>query len=283
MQGSVEALANALDQAVDRRRSGSTSSPAGVGGITETDVNLAKAGGAIIVGFNVRPAGKAQQLAEQEGVEIKLYEIIYDALDDVKKAMAGLLAPIKREKAMGKAEVRQIFTIPKVGTIAGCMVTEGKITRKAQLRAGARLGLSLRGQGRLAAPLQGRRHARSSRASSAVVTSRATTRSRRATSSRRTRSRPSPPTLADAGEAKRVVTGRRGHARDGCDRARDAVLGRGSLAQGEADGFSRGLKDLVRGKSNVSMAEVGENNKWQRAILGVTLVGERPQVRRRRR
>ena len=107
---------------------------AGVGGITESDVNLAKAGGAIIVGFHVRPAGKSAKHAEQEEVEIRLYDIIYDALDDVKAAMAGLLAPIKREVAMGKLQVRDTFSIPKMGTVAGCMVTEGKITRKAHLR-----------------------------------------------------------------------------------------------------------------------------------------------------
>jgi translation initiation factor IF-2 len=73
-------------------------------------------------------------MAEQEGVDIKLYQIIYEALDDVKKAMVGMLAPVLRERSMGKAEVRQVFTIPKAGTIAGSFVTEGKISRKAQLR-----------------------------------------------------------------------------------------------------------------------------------------------------
>jgi translation initiation factor IF-2 len=106
----------------------------GVGGITESDVSLAKASSAVVIGFNVRPAGKAQQLAEQESVDIKLYQVIYDAIDDVKKAMVGMLAPIMREKLLGKAEVRQIFNIPKAGTIGGSFVTEGKITRKAQLR-----------------------------------------------------------------------------------------------------------------------------------------------------
>ena len=107
---------------------------AGVGGITESDVNLAKAGGAIVVGFHVRPAGKSSKLAEQEGVQIKLYDIIYDAMDEVRAAMAGLLAPIKREVAMGQLQVRDTFGIPKVGTVAGCMVTDGKVTRKALLR-----------------------------------------------------------------------------------------------------------------------------------------------------
>jgi translation initiation factor IF-2 len=133
VQGSAEALKAALVKLTTEKVKVNVIS-AGVGGITEGDVNLAKAGGAIVLGFHVRPAGKSQKLAEQEGVEIRLYDIIYDALDEVKSAMAGLLAPIKREQAMGKLEVRNTFTIPKIGTIAGCMVNEGKITRKALLR-----------------------------------------------------------------------------------------------------------------------------------------------------
>jgi translation initiation factor IF-2 len=133
VQGSAEALKGSLGGlSTDAVKVDVIS--AGVGGITESDVNLAKAGNAIIVGFHVRPAGKAAQLAEQEGVDIKLYDIIYEALDDVKKAMAGLLAPVKREKALGKAEVRQTFTIPKVGTICGCNITEGVVRRNAQVR-----------------------------------------------------------------------------------------------------------------------------------------------------
>jgi translation initiation factor IF-2 len=133
VQGSVEAVANALTK-LSTESVGVNVISTGVGGITESDVSLAKASSAIVIGFNVRPAGKAQQLAEQEGVDIKLYQVIYDAIDDVKKAMVGMLAPISREKVIGKAQVRQVFTIPKAGTIAGCMVSEGKITRKALLR-----------------------------------------------------------------------------------------------------------------------------------------------------
>ncbi len=133
VQGSVEALKDALMRLSTEQVKVDVIST-GVGGITESDVNLAKAGNAIIVGFHVRPAGKAQQLAEQESVDIKLYEIIYEALDDVKKAMVGLLAPVKREKALGKAEVRQTFSIPKIGMICGCAVTEGTIKRSSQVR-----------------------------------------------------------------------------------------------------------------------------------------------------
>jgi len=133
VQGSAEALREALTH-LSTEQVRVNVIQAGVGGITESDVNLAKAGGAVIIGFHVRPAGKAAQLAEQEGVDIKLYDIIYDAIDDVKKAMVGLLAPIRREKAMGKAEVREVFAIPKIGQVAGCSVTEGKLTRQAQIR-----------------------------------------------------------------------------------------------------------------------------------------------------
>jgi translation initiation factor IF-2 len=133
VQGSVEAVRDALT-----RLSGDQVKvnviAAAVGGITETDVNLAKASQAIIVGFHVRPTGQATRLAEQEHVDIRLYDIIYEALDEVKKAMAGMLAPVLREKVTARLEVRQVFAIQKVGTIAGCFVTEGKIARQHQVR-----------------------------------------------------------------------------------------------------------------------------------------------------
>jgi translation initiation factor IF-2 len=133
VQGSAEALkASLIKQSTEKVRV--VVIAAGVGGITESDVNLAKAGGAIIVGFHVRPAGKSAKLAEQEEVEIRLYDIIYDAIDEVKMAMAGLLAPIKREVPIGQLSVRDTFSIPKMGTVAGCMVLTGKINRKAHLR-----------------------------------------------------------------------------------------------------------------------------------------------------
>jgi translation initiation factor IF-2 len=133
VQGSAEAVSNALSNLTTPEVAVNVIS-SGVGGITESDVTLAKASAAIIIGFNVRPAGKSQQLAEQEGVDIKLYQVIYEALDDVKKAMVGMLAPVLREKVTGRVEVRKVFTIPKAGTIAGAFVTEGKISRKSQVR-----------------------------------------------------------------------------------------------------------------------------------------------------
>jgi len=129
----VEAIANALRNLATPTVGVSVIS-SGVGGITESDVTLAKASSAIVIGFNVRPAGKSRALADQEGVDIKMYQIIYDAIDDVKKAMVGMLSPVTREKIIGKAEIRQVFHIAKAGTVAGCTVVDGKLTRKAQIR-----------------------------------------------------------------------------------------------------------------------------------------------------
>ncbi|MFM7018901.1 translation initiation factor IF-2 [Flavobacterium sp.] len=106
----------------------------GVGAITETDVMLASASDAIIIGFNVRPAGNARQLAEKEEIDIRNYSIIYDAIDDLKDAMEGMLSPIMKEEITGTAEIRETFKISKVGTIAGCMVTDGKIFRNSKIR-----------------------------------------------------------------------------------------------------------------------------------------------------
>ena len=106
----------------------------GVGGVNEGDVMLASASNAIIICFNVRPDGKSSHLAEREGVDIKTYAIIYEAVDDIRKAMEGMLKPEFREVILGRAEVRQMFSIAKSGAIAGCMVTDGKITRSAKAR-----------------------------------------------------------------------------------------------------------------------------------------------------
>jgi len=133
MQGSVEALVKALTTlTTDKVRVKAIHT--GVGGITENDVMLATASKAIIIGFNVRPAGKSGETAKNEGIEIRTYSIIYEAVDDVKAAMAGLLAPVLKQNELGKAEVRAVFTIPKIGAIAGCMVTEGMIKRNGKAR-----------------------------------------------------------------------------------------------------------------------------------------------------
>ena len=106
----------------------------GVGAITESDVLLASASDAIIIGFNVRPQGNAKQLAEKEEIDIRNYSIIYDAIDDLRDAMEGMLSPELKEEITGTAEIREIFKVSKVGSIAGCMVTDGKIYRNSKIR-----------------------------------------------------------------------------------------------------------------------------------------------------
>ena len=106
----------------------------GVGAITETDVMLASASDAIIIGFNVRPAGNARQLAQKEEIDIRSYSIIYDAINELKDAMEGMLSPEMKEEITGTAEIREIFKVSKVGSIAGCMVTDGKIYRNSKIR-----------------------------------------------------------------------------------------------------------------------------------------------------
>ena len=106
----------------------------GVGAINESDVQLAAASNAIIIGFSVRPERNAAAAAEQEKVDIRLHTIIYEVVDEMKKAMAGLLAPVFKEVYRGKAEIREVFRVSKVGTVAGCLVIDGQITRDSQMR-----------------------------------------------------------------------------------------------------------------------------------------------------
>jgi len=133
VQGSIEAVKEALKKLSTEAVKVSILHD-GVGGITETDVNLALASNAIIIGFNVRPGPKAQALAEQERVDIRIYSIIYDAIDDIKKAMEGLLEPTYKEHILGRAEVIALFNIHKVGQIAGSLVLDGKVVRGSHAR-----------------------------------------------------------------------------------------------------------------------------------------------------
>ena len=106
----------------------------GVGAINESDVLLASASNAIIIGFNVRPERKAADLADQESVEVRLHSIIYELQDEIRKAMFGLLDPVYKESYLGRAEVLEVFRIPKIGTIAGCRVTDGSFKRDSEVR-----------------------------------------------------------------------------------------------------------------------------------------------------
>ncbi|MDX2479636.1 MAG: translation initiation factor IF-2 [Desulfuromusa sp.] len=133
VQGSVEAVRDALEKlSTDACRLNVLHT--GVGGISESDITLATASNAIVLGFNVRPESKAKTLAEVEKVDIRLYSVIYDAVNDIRDAMEGLLAPTLKEKELGRVEVRDTFHVTRVGTIAGCYVVDGKIVRNAKTR-----------------------------------------------------------------------------------------------------------------------------------------------------
>ena len=133
VQGSMEALQFSLGK-LSGAKVKVVVIHSGVGGISESDVMLASASTAVVIGFNVRPEPKAAELAERESVDVRLYSVIYDVVDDIRKAMEGLLSPTFREASQGRAEVRNTFHISKVGTIAGCYVLTGKITRNSSIR-----------------------------------------------------------------------------------------------------------------------------------------------------
>jgi translation initiation factor IF-2 len=133
VQGSVEAIVGALDKLATPEVAARVIF-SGAGGITESDVTLASASGAVVIGFNVRAHKEAREAAEQAGIEIRYYNIIYDLVDDVKKAMSGLLAPTLRETMLGNATILEIFKVSKVGNVAGCRVTDGTVERGASVR-----------------------------------------------------------------------------------------------------------------------------------------------------
>jgi translation initiation factor IF-2 len=133
VHGSAEAIAGALEKLGDDEVKAHVLHTA-VGGINESDVTLARASDALIVGFNVRANPQAREMARRDGVDIRYYSVIYDLVDDLKKVLSGLLAPRIRENVLGYAEIREVFSISKVGKIAGCMVTEGQIRRGSKVR-----------------------------------------------------------------------------------------------------------------------------------------------------
>ncbi|HLW91331.1 MAG TPA: translation initiation factor IF-2 [Roseiarcus sp.] len=133
VQGSVEAIVAALEK-LGNDEVGARVVHSGVGGVTESDITLAEASTAVVIGFNVRAHKEARDLAERQGIEIRYYNIIYNLVDDVKAAMSGLLAPTLREEMLGNAQILEIFTISKVGHVAGCRVTDGVVQRGASVR-----------------------------------------------------------------------------------------------------------------------------------------------------
>jgi len=133
VQGSVEALLGELGK-IHHSEVRVNVIHTGVGGITENDVNLASASNALVIGFNVRPSAEARALAEREGVDIRTYRVIYQLTDEIQQALVGMLTPVQTEETLGEAEVRALFKVSRLGTIAGCMVTSGVIRRNAQVR-----------------------------------------------------------------------------------------------------------------------------------------------------
>jgi translation initiation factor IF-2 len=133
VQGSQEALVHALTRLATEEVKVSVVH-AGVGGITESDVNLAMAARAVIIGFNTRADATARKLIESAGIQVRYYNIIYDAVEEMKAALSGMLAPEKKESVLGLVQVRQVFKISKIGTVAGCYVQEGLVKRNAQVR-----------------------------------------------------------------------------------------------------------------------------------------------------
>jgi translation initiation factor IF-2 len=133
VQGSVEAIAQAAEK-LGNDEIRARVIHAGVGGVTESDVTLAATSRAIIVGFNVRANVQARQAAEQSGIEIRYYNIIYDLVDDLRAAMSGMLSPDLRENMLGNAEVLEVFSVGKAGKAAGCRITDGMVRRGAQVR-----------------------------------------------------------------------------------------------------------------------------------------------------
>jgi translation initiation factor IF-2 len=133
VQGSIEAIIGALDK-IGNEEVGARVILSGVGGITESDVRLAESASAAIIGFNVRAHKEAREEAEQAGIEIRYYNIIYNLVDDVKAAMSGLLTPERRETMLGNAQILEVFNVSKVGKVAGCRVTDGNVERGANVR-----------------------------------------------------------------------------------------------------------------------------------------------------
>ena len=254
VQGSLGALTDAfLKLPQDEVRVNIVRNAAG--GITENDVSLAMASDAIVIGFNVRPDKQAVDLAEREGVDIRTYRVIYDAIDDIKLALSGMLPPEKQEHELGQAEVRQIFRVPRLGVVAGCYVTQGTIPRDARVRL-VRDGIVVyHGQTGVAAPVQGRREG--SRVGLRV----------------RHRHRGLP-----GRQGRRRDRGLRGP-RGGPLDLMFVALQRFDLRIRESHSLKqkrhvvKALTAAIRQRFNVSVAEVDHQDLWQRATIAVAAVG----------
>ena len=273
VHGSLEALTDALrklDQAHDEVRLSFVHRA--VGGITESDINLAAVANATVIGFNVRPDRQARELAESEQVDMRLYEVIYEVLDDVNKALLGMLKPEFEEVVTGDAEVREIFGVPRLGKVAGCYVLNGVITRGSKVRFLREGTIIWKGSIAIAAPLQGRRP----RGPRGLRVRHRARELHRPEGRRRDRDLRGARDRAGVMAASAALTAselRR------CDnRPVHAVAVRFDLHVPESRSLKakraaiRPVVDGLRHRFKVSVAEVDYQDQWQRAAIGVALV-----------
>jgi hypothetical protein len=247
----------------------------GVGGITENDVNLAAASNAMVVGFNVRPSARgAPSLAERQGIEIRQYRVIYELTREIEQALVGMLSPVETEAVIGEVEVRALFRVSRLGTIAGCMVTSGVVRRGANVRI-FREGTRIH-ETTVAQLKRFKDDAREvARASSAASCSRASTTSARATSSRSTRRARSSARRSTTPARARRPRGRRVLSAPASSRSsRRAALPRGRLAEGQAQARAS-AKAQLQNRFGASVAEVDHHELWQRAALTAAFVAAR--------
>ncbi len=255
VQGSLGALSDALLK-LPQEEVRVNIVRAAAGGITEDDISLALASNCIVIGFNVRPDKQARELAEKEGVDVRLYRVIYDAIDDIKAALSGMLKPEQLEKHLGTAEVRATFRVPKLGVIAGCVRDAGEHHARRAGPRGPRQRRRLRRQGRVAAPLQGRRP--------------------RGRGRLRVRHRHRELPGHQGRRPHRGLRGPRGGALHlamlvALERFDLRIPGCGSLKQKRH--VLKSLTGALRSTFNVSVAEVDHQDLWQRSTIAVAATG----------
>ena len=303
MGGSVEVLTDLLTK-LSNEKVKITIVRASVGAITESDVLLASASNAVIIGFNVRPERKAQELAEQEKVDIRLHSIIYELQDEMKRAMTGLLEPIIKETYLGRAEVKDTFRIPKVGTIAGCQVVDGSSsaiptfaccattwwcsrarsdrcgaskTMPGKSRNGMECGIGIANYGDIKAGDVIEAFVTEKVAAEALVKAHLQPKRGRVASG--SEALPSPRLSRSANMSRTVLATRGPISGTSCNRTTNMIAHltleiriEGAHSLKDKRQVVRSVKDGLRTHFNVSVAEIDPSDAWQRATLGVVSI-----------